>query len=140
MKSCSTALLDLIPNPKALSARATFRITRPQFETSTLWNNVSITDSALINSCAYGTGILRVTNYNDHLYTQYVTDVHSSWPNWVDTGIVMWPGSRPGVDGGYVWYEKTNGALYYRDFSNWSVEVVGRGDGDGLRRDFGSNS
>jgi hypothetical protein len=107
MKSCTQALLDLIPNPKAINARATFRVMRPQFSVDVISDNLLITDSSLIDSCAYGTGILRVTNYNGYLYTQNVPDVHAaSWPNWVSSGIAIVAGSRPGVDGGYVWYQK----------------------------------
>jgi hypothetical protein len=133
MKDCTQDLLDLIPSPKAINARATFRVTRPTFGVNTIADNLPITDSTQIDSCAYGTGILRVTNYNNTLYTQEVPDVHlSTWPNWVSRGIGLMAGSRPGVDGGYVWYQKTASAvLHYRAQSNWSVEVEGRGDGDG---------
>jgi len=131
MKPVSQDLLDLIPQPKALGARATFRKTRPAFALEVLNDSLGITDPSLIDSCAYGTGILRVTNYGGYLYTQYISDIYASWPNWVDSGIAIMEGSRPGVDAGYVWYQKSNASLYYRDYADMSTEHAGREDGDG---------
>jgi hypothetical protein len=134
MKDCSQALLDLIPSPKSIGARATFRVARPQFEVSQFTApGAYVSNSSLLDTCAYGTGILRVLNYNGTLHTQEVPDVHAAnWPSWTNTGIALMAGSRPGVDAGYVWYQKANGLLYYRDYSNWTTENIGRGDGDGV--------
>jgi hypothetical protein len=123
MKSCSPALLDAIPTPKTISARMTFRVERPRFATTSIANTMNITDPAKIDSCAYGTGILRVTNYNNILYYQNVQDVYGAWPAWVNSGISLFAGHTPAVDNGYVWYQKPDDKLYYRSFANWSNEV-----------------
>ena len=123
MKSAPSPLLDLIPNPKSVNARVTFRVTRPKFATHALTDSLGITDPTQIDSCAYGTGILRVTNYGNHLYTQYVSDIGSAWPTWTDTGIALVAGSRPGVDGGYVWYQKDTYDVAYRNFAAWTTET-----------------
>ena len=131
MKSSSQALLDLIPDPKSINARATFRLTRPTFTTSGV--GPALATSTKIDSCEYGTGILRVVNYNNYLYTQEVSDIHSSWPAWVNTGIALVAGSTPACDDGVVWYQKSRSCkLAYRDFSDWSTELSGRDDGDGF--------
>jgi hypothetical protein len=134
MKFCPQALLDLIPNPKTLSARFTFRVERPRFTTTSIANPLNITDPVWIDNCAYGTGILRVTNYNGTLYHQNAQDVYGAWPAWVNTGITLYANSRPGVDEGYVWYQKQDGKIYWRDFSKWSTEILAYGTAAGAQR------
>ena len=124
MKSCSQALLNLIPQPKTVNARLTFRVERPRFATTSTANTLNITDPTQIDSCAYGTGIVRVTNYNGALYFQIVPNVYSAWPAWVNTGIALFANSRPGVDGGYIWYQKSDQKIYWRDLNNWNVETL----------------
>src|SRR5688572_9828927 len=131
MKATSQALLDLIPQTKTINAWATFRKMRPEFAVSSLSNPLGMTDPSQIDSCSYGTGILRVTNVGGTLYTQNVQDVLGAWPAWQNRSITLMPGSRPGVDGGYVWYQKPDGCLYFRNFSSWGVENLGREDGNG---------
>jgi hypothetical protein len=125
MKSAHQQLLDLIPNPKAVGARATFRLARPIFTTHGLLDNLGITDPTKIDACAYGTGILRVTNFNNTLYTQYVSDVGNPWPNWTNTGVALLANTKPAVDDGYVWYTaNVDWKVHWRDYRNWAVDNI----------------
>ena len=121
MKNCSADLLNLIPNPKAVNARVTFRLARPVFTASAVAGTIA--DPALVDSSPYGTGILQVANVGDVLQTRYVTDINGVWPAWTNTGISLMAGSRPGVDGQYVWYHKSTQAICLRDYANWAVET-----------------
>jgi hypothetical protein len=131
MKSCSDNLLSLISQPKTISARMTFRVERPRFATTPISNALNITDPSKIDCCEYGTGILRVTSYNNILYYQNVQDVYSTWPAWVNAGIALYAGSRPGVDAGCVWYQKSDDKIYWRSMSNWAVETVAQSTASG---------
>jgi hypothetical protein len=110
--------------PREVGLRATFRKSLPDFVPYGLTDSLGLTDPALIDACNHGTGILRVTSYSNTLYTQYVASIHAPWPTWTNSGIALYTGSRPAVDSSYVWYQKSNGQICYRNFSNWAVEVV----------------
>src|SRR5262249_37535810 len=93
--------------------RATFRKTLPSFSVSAITNNLNLTDGTWVDACAYGTGILRVANVGNYLYTQYIPDLHATWPNWVNTTHPLLLGSRPALDNGNVWFQSANASIYY---------------------------
>jgi hypothetical protein len=123
MRTVPQAAIDLITQPKEAGVRATFRKTLPVFSHATISESIVLSGTSWVDACAYGTGILRVTNVGNVLYTQYVSDVHGVWPSWTNTGIALYASSVPAVDGGYVWYQKADGYLCYRNYPAWSTEV-----------------
>src|SRR4051812_4832948 len=119
MRTVPQAAIDVIEDPKTVGARATFRKTLPEFYASAITDSLGLTDPALIDACNYGTGVLRVTAVGNVLYTQQIADIHGVWPAWTNTTITLYAGSRPAVDGGYVWYQKADGNVCYRNFATW---------------------
>jgi hypothetical protein len=119
MKTVPQAAIDAITQPKEAGARATFRKTLPAFVYHSTSNSVGLTDLDWIDACNYGTGILRVSNVGNVLYTQYIPDINAAWPVWFNTGIALYAGSRPGVDQGNVFYQQSDTQVMRRPYSNW---------------------
>ena len=122
MRTGHEDLTDLINQPKEVGLSATFRKTLPVFSRYAMTNSIGLTDPAWIDACNWLTGILRVTSVGNVLYTQYIPDIHAAWPTWSNTGIALYPGSRPAVDAGYVWYQMATNEIRYRYYGTWSSE------------------
>jgi hypothetical protein len=121
MKPGMSSLLSLIPNPKTAGARVTFRVKRPLFSNAALTDSLGITDPTLIDSATSisGASLFRVVNdpATHHLFTQSIGTIVSTWPTWNDSSIVLATGSKPGIEGGYVWYQKPDNSINYRTFN-----------------------
>jgi hypothetical protein len=113
-------------SPRTIGARLTLRSKRLVFVERTITDGLGLTDPSLVDTCTYSTGLARVVNLSGALYTELVPDVHvtGSWPSWVNRSIPLKVGSRPGCEGVYVWYQKSNGDICYRSLASWSTEVV----------------
>ena len=128
MRATPSALLDMIEQPKTASARVTFRKVRPVFDTShVVLDGLGLSDPSTLDVCTYNGNIVRVVNHLDGLYTQVVTDVSDlydpAYIDWTARGIALYPGSRPGVEDGWVWYQKTDGTVARRHIDAWSTEI-----------------
>ena len=111
-----------------IGARLTFRDTLLVFDEKA---GALAADAAVLpnlfahDSCAYGTGILRVASAGAspstrHLWYQYVSNPAGTWPAWVDTGINLGINCKPGVSNGRVWYATFSGEIRYADFNGSS--------------------
>ena len=116
---------DILEIPRTANARLTFRRRKLTFTQSVVSDSIGLSDPSTADISLYGTGALRVVNYNDALYTSYIDNLDDTlYPAWSDRSIALKAGSRPGVEGSYVWYQKANGDICYRDYASWSTEYV----------------
>jgi hypothetical protein len=127
MRTGSQPLVDTMTQPKEVGLRATFRKSLLVFTMTALTDSLGLADPALIDVDVQDSGIFRVTSVGNVLYIQHILDIHAAWPAWSNTGIALYPGSRPAVDGGYVWYQAGNGTIYYRPISNFANAVSTNG-------------
>jgi hypothetical protein len=125
MRTLSEALTSSLTLPKKVNARLTFRRRKLTYSHQTVYDSLGLSDPAAVDVSAYDGGALRVVNSGNKLYTQFISDLSDAdlYPAWTDTSITLYAGSRPGVHGERVWYQKVNGKVYYRDYSAWSTEV-----------------
>ena len=135
MRSVDATVLNAITHSRHIGARLTIRDTLLVFDEKA---GALAADAAVLpnlfahDSCAYGTGILRVASSGTsaatrHLWYQYVPDLTAAtWPAWVDTGIVLGINCKPGVSNGRVWYMTYTGDMRYADFrgSSFSTAVT----------------
>src|SRR5690554_650183 len=68
----------------------------------------------------YNNGILRVVNAGSTLKYCYVTDPASP-PVWKSSGIALKANSKPGVHKNRIFYQASNGSVYYTDFNGTSL-------------------
>jgi hypothetical protein len=129
MRSTPSTLLDLIEQPKTASARITLRKARPVFSMShVVLDGLGLSDPSALDLCVYNNSIVRVVNYLDGLYTQAISatsDVYDpAYIDWTDRAIALYPDSRPGIENGWVWYQKTDGTIARRHVDDWTTEIV----------------
>lgn len=116
MKSVSADLLSLIPDPKAVHARATFRLARPKFTTSAVAGSVA--DPSVVDTTAAGIYVYQVANVGNKLYYRCIADVDGVWPDWTDSGVAIVANSKPGCDNLYSWYQRaSDGAVMHAQFN-----------------------
>lgn len=120
MRTVPQAWLDNMQASRVVNARATFRDNRLVFGVINPTENVTptVSDAGKTDGSLYGTGFLRVANADDgYLWYQYVSDpTQATWPDWVQSTIQLNAASKPGVKGGRIWYQASDGSIKYVDF------------------------
>jgi hypothetical protein len=117
---------DLVEDPSTLSAYLVFRRSKPNFLPVSITNDLSLAQSAWVDSSVVNGNVYRVTNKNDSLYLQTVAIVDNSWPAFVNQSIALKAGSWPAIDGQYVYYHKSNNDICRRSVLSWGSETVVR--------------
>ena len=127
MRTVASPWLDKMTASREVKARVTFRDTRLIFAPFTPTEAVTptVSDVGRTDGSLYGTGFLRIAvASDDKLWYQYVSDPTAGvWPNWVDSGITVHNGNKPGVRDGRIWYQKNDGALRYVDFNGTDLDA-----------------
>ena len=124
MRTVDTSVLNSITHSRNIGARLTLRDTLLVFteKAGALAADLSILPNLFAHdSCAYGTGILRVASAGTststrHLWYQYISNLSGTWPAWVDSGIVLGINCKPGISNGRVFFHTFAGAIKYADF------------------------
>ena len=120
MRTLTAPFIASVLTPRKVSARLTSRRRKHIFSNTTIYDSLGLSDPSTIDSALYSTGIYRVVNSLDYLYTQSILDLSDlvTLDPWQNRGIALKPGSRPGVEGDRVWYQVTNGDIYYSNISD----------------------
>nr|MBN1228894.1 hypothetical protein [Anaerolineae bacterium] len=125
MRTLPVGFLSDVENSRSISARLTFRDNRLVFTERVLADSLGLADPSTADAAPSGTGILRVVNYSNALYTQDITDPSSIlYPDWADASISLAVSSRPGVEGDRIWYQDSIGDIYYWDYPSGSPVLV----------------